>query len=295
MNRIRRPSLRFVLPATLALLLGAGGPVYAADDSFAAFKSAAEEWIAKTRDIYTLDARALELIWEAYCGQLDPGYGAQSDEAKKLATELGYSWQQQELEQMNKLRPALADLRKRADELKSADPASESDLKAVLENLNAEEQKLKALDDGLVLKGSGHPFVQYALEYGKKAHADLCSTSSAVVKVCDKTFDGLSGQRPDLVLVNSDGLWVYEFKPDNAEQIAKGEKQLDAYTPAISAYYQKYFSKGRHGGFDGAPDSDHGGEAMLKAIDDEDEAWDGDKELEVRRGVVTYRMCEKKF
>ncbi|GAA4018384.1 hypothetical protein GCM10022631_34180 [Deinococcus rubellus] len=295
MKRTSPLSLRLLLPGMLVLLLGAGGPVFASDDSFGSWKSAAEDWIAKTRDIYTLNERALQMIWEAYCGQLDTSYGEETDDAKKFATEIGYSWQQQELEQMNKLRPVLAELKKRADDLRSADPSSEGDVKTLLENLGSEEKKLNALDDGLVLKGSGHPFVQFALEYGKKAHADLCSSASAVVKVCDRTFDGLSGQRPDLVLVNGDGLWVYEFKPDNRDQISKGEKQLDAYAPAIAAYYQKFFLKGRHGGFDGEPDSDHGGAAMLKAIDDESDAWHGDTQLEVRRAVVTYQVCEKPF
>jgi Restriction endonuclease fold toxin 9 len=289
-----RFTTRRMLLASMATLL-LSGLLLARAENYSDFKSAAEKWIAATRDIYTLDAKALDLIWQAYCGGIDTGYGYDSDEAKKGAAEIGYNWQQQQLSLMKNTRPDLADLRKRADVLIAAEPDSQSDIKDWLSKMQDEEKKLDALDNGLVLKGSGHPFTQYALEYGKKQHQYLCDQSSGAVKICDKTFDGLSGRRPDLVVINSDGLMVYEFKPDNAGQISKGEDQLDDYHEAVLDYYQQFFPDGRGKGFKGEPDSDHGGKAMLEAIDKNDRAWHSDTELEVGRHIVTYKMCEKQF
>jgi len=101
-------------------------------------------------------------------------------------------------------------LRDRAEELKK-DPDAQSRASAILEAMQKEYAKLQILKDGVVLKGSDHPFVQYAIQYGKRQHDS--KESDLGCDVYDREFPGAGG-RPDCVKVSSDGCWVYEFKPN---------------------------------------------------------------------------------
>jgi hypothetical protein len=113
--------------------------------------------------------------------------------------------------------------------------------------------------------------------------------------VCDKNWPGVEG-RPDLVFVNGDGLWVYEFKPDNADAKSQGEQQVRGYVDGVVAYFQKFFPKGRESGYQGAPDSDHGGEDIVKKLQNTPSAWTSSGQtVQARWKVVTYPPCDKRF
>jgi len=137
--------------------------------------------------------------------------------------------------------------------------------------------------------------VQYAIEYGKQQHKDMCDEYGGDPKVCDKNFPGFNG-RPDLVTVEGGHLVVYEFKPDNSKAKDKGERQVQGYLPGVVEYYQAFFEDGRNAGTQGEPDDDHGGKKFLQELKASKDTWSSDgSHLEAIPEVKTYNMCEKKF
>jgi hypothetical protein len=253
----------------------------------------ADRWVSGAKELYRLDCDALHKIHEAYCGLLDPVGKGEHDE--HFARDIALALQENE---KGKIQPLLASydgssgLKARAEELEK-DNSARSQAESILKKIEEQHVKLERLqNDGVVLQGSNHPYIQYAIEYGKQMHKEGCRRVQGAF-VCDKGYPEAEG-RPDCVAVNSDGLWVYEFKPNNQKAIDEGETQLDRYMPAVQKYYQAFFKKGRHGGFEDTPDSDHGGKEILLAIDAQDKCWDGDK-LKVRGVVDPYPMCDQKW
>ncbi len=133
---------------------------------------------------------------------------AQKDAAARVGLEL-----QQQAKNLDPIWLELEDLTDWSEDLKE-DASVSDDVDELLTLMKPAEAKLLALKNGAVLQGSNHPFVQFAIQYGVDRHKSLCSDKRGVVDVCDQAgFDGLGDRRPDMVTVNSNGLWVYEFKP----------------------------------------------------------------------------------
>jgi hypothetical protein len=258
--------------------------------SISELESQASRFHNEAQALYRLDAEDLDRIWEAYCGEMDP----YSSEDKEFAANIGSQLQNREkgiVEQL--LGKDAAELKNSAKKLMEGPDKSKA--QEIFDNVEKEETNLNRLLDGVVLKGSNHPFVQYAIEYGKKLHKDMCGEYGGDPKVCDKNFPGLNG-RPDLVTVESGHLVIYEFKPDNSKAKDKGERQVAGYLPGVVAYYQAFFKDGRNAGFKDEPDSDHGGIKFLEELKASKDAWSSDgRELQAIPEVKTYNMCEKRF
>ena len=288
MLRSRKPALSLTLLVTAALL--GGSMVRAA--TFEDLKNHVGAWLQKVQEIYRFDDQALTLLWQAYCEDLETEVNGRS--SAEAAARVGQDLQRQQAGNLSDDFKELADLRAFAEEArKDPTPATTEDVDELLADMKKEEDKLKALQQGAVLRGSDHPYVQLAIKYGVDMHKSLCDSYRGTASVCDQEFPTLSDRRPDLVAVNGDGLWVYEFKPEGRAEQA-GWKQLADYVPAVLAYYQTFFPKGQHGGFEGKLDDKFGGQAMLDAIDAQDDAWQsGGSQLKVQSKVVTYHRCEK--
>jgi Restriction endonuclease fold toxin 9 len=288
------PAAWFVLAASLVTAFGSSAR--SKDLSFHDFESLAQTWIAEAQKIYRFDEDALSLIWEAYCGQLDPVNGSEdrtAEQSKAEAFEIGSQLQLNESHQIDNILERLASVRYESNAVKKT-AERPSDVDDILEKLKKEEEKLKKLSDGVVLKGSNHPSVQEAIAYGIQAHKDMCNDFKGKASACDAEFPTLSGKRPDLVTVNSNGLVIYEFKPDNSKAKSMGERQVAGYVKGVAAYYQKFFPNGRTLETNGEPDRDFGGSDMLKALKEEPRAWESDdKTLKIQTEVKTYRMCDK--
>lgn len=266
-------------------------PLVGSADSISDLESRADRFRSDAQSLYRLDDDDMNLIWEAYCGRFDP----KIKEDKEFAADVGRQLQSKEKGILDQLLAGdLPPLVQAAEQLRdNADTKDKA--QAILESLKKEEGKLKNLYDGVVLKGSNHPFVQYAIEYGKQQHADMCGQYGDSPKVCDKEFSGADG-RPDLVAVESGHLVVYEFKPDNSKAKDLGWDQVKRYLSPVVNYYQDFFEDGRNGGFKGEPDSDHGGKEMLEKLKQSKDAWSSDgKYLQAIPDVKTYNMCEKRF
>jgi hypothetical protein len=268
-------------------------PAHLSAQSVSELKDKAQRFQSDSESLYRLDDDDHQQIWEAYCGVFDP----KIQEDREFAADIARQLQSKEtgiIEQLlgHDLSSLLEGVKKITD---SSDASSEdkNEAKAVEEALRNQEKKLHDLYNGVPLKGSSHPFVQYAIEYGKKQHTDMCGKFGNTPRVCDQDFSGI---RPDLVVVDSGHLVVYEFKPDNSKAKSRGWKQVADYLPVVVNYYQQYFEDGRNGGFKGEPPSDYGGAEILKILKNSPDAWSSDgKTLLAIPQVQTYSMCDKKF
>lgn len=247
------------------------------------------DFVAQARELYRFDEDKTVLIWDAYCAQLDPSVPG----GKEVAGDVGYAFQRDEQGRIEPLLTRLEELKRDAEKLKQTD-ATASKGQELLDSLNREERILKKLQDGVVLRGSNHPFTQYALAYGIQAHKEYCSKFRDKGEVCDQPFDTISNRRPDLVTVNSIGLVVYEFKPKGQE--SKALSQAEEYVRGVQEYYQQFFPNGRNGAMKGAPDDKHGGQIILDAIKGSSYAWtDGDTKVKATAKGETYDACEKRY
>ena len=260
-------------------------------ESISELEDKADDFHSEAQALYRLDNDNMIQIWEAYCGIFDPKIKEDREFAADIAQQLQYK-EKGVIEQL--LAGELPDLVEMANELLQ-DAESKDKAEDILEELEKEEEKLQDLYDGVVLKGSNHPFVQYAIEYGKKQHEEMCDDFGERPKVCDKDFSGADG-RPDLVTVEGGRLIVYEFKPDNSKAKDLGWNQVKRYLAPVVSYYQKFFEDGRNGGFKDEPDSEHGGKEILEKLKESKDAWSSDgKYLQAIPEVKTYSMCDKRF
>lgn len=256
-------------------------------------ESKVKEFISHAQSLYRLDEDRKNIIWETYCGVFDPSY----PESKQYAAQIGQELQSKEKEQFEQLAGGeLPPLVQAAKELlkdkETKDKAQEN-----LDTLKKEEEKLLKRLNGVVLKGSNHPFTQFALEYGQKQHREMCDRYNAnSIMVCDMNFSGADG-RPDLVTVRDGHLMVFEFKPDNNKAKNLGWDQVKRYLAPVVDHYQQFFEDGRNGGFKKDPDGNkHGGRKILELLKKSKEAWSSDgKYLQAIPQVETYRVCDKKF
>lgn len=285
-NRNVRGVLSAILMALcLAPSIGQGEPI-------SDLEGKAKEFVSEAQSLRQLDDDSRNVIWETYCGEGDPSY----PESVQYATLIGQELQSREQKQFDQLvKNELPPLVQAAKELLK-DKETKDKAQEILDVLKKEEENLIKLLNGVVLKGSNHPFTQFALEYGKKRHADMCKRlRENNVEVCDTEFPGADG-RPDLVTVRDGRLVVYEFKPNSRKGEDAGEKQLKRYRDPVQSYYQKYFPNGRDGEFYGTPDDKHGGQNILEVLKQSKEAWSSDgKYLEVVSILELYDRCDKKF
>jgi hypothetical protein len=252
-------------------------------------RSRVNDFAEKCHDVFRIDEDAHHAIWEAYCGKLDP----KSENDLRFATEIALTYQQKELDKVRELMDKSKDLIRDLDKLRN-DAATKSDADDLARKLQPELDNLRKMESGAVLKGSNNPFVQYAIEYGKKMHMEMESSLGSEPRIKDKNFPGMNG-RPDLVFIDGDGLWIYEFKPDNSAAMSKGKEQLDRYAPAVRAYFKNLFPNGRAGAY-GSNDGDHGGEDFLKKLKACDKCWSSNgMDIEVRVDVKAYSPCDVRF
>src|SRR5262245_10516745 len=119
----------------------------------------ADQFHIEAQSFYRLNNDDMKLIWEAYCGELDP----ENKEEMEFAANIGQQLQNKEkglLDQLLKGDGGLPDLVDAAKKLLQ-DADTKEEAQDILESLKKEESNLQNLYDGVVLKGSNHPFVQY--------------------------------------------------------------------------------------------------------------------------------------
>jgi hypothetical protein len=274
--------------ASIAIAFSLGLIVFPAvgrAQSVSELESLTSRFNSDANDLFRLDSDAHHRIWEAYCGEFD----VYLDADRELAADFARQLQTREQDQVKQVLNLLPNIRSMAEKLQSGPDSSK--VKELMEGVNKKEGQLNDLSNGVVLKGSNHPFVQYAIEYGKQKHESMCDSHGGTPKVCDKNFPNFRG-RPDLVTVEGGHLVIYEFKPNNDRAKSEGEKQVEEYLPEVVAYYQEFFPEGRNGKTKGKPDGDLGGENMLTELKKSDTWVNDNMHIEAIPHVDTYNMCE---
>jgi hypothetical protein len=255
--------------------------------SLSELESLTNRFNSEANDLFRLDANAHHRIWEAYCGEFDVYLPAD----RELAADFARQLQSREEDQVKQVLNLIPNIKTMAEKLQSGPDSSK--VRELVEGVNKKESQINDLSNGVVLKGSNHPFVQYAIEYGKQQHESMCQSHGGTPKVCDKNFPDFKG-RPDLVTVDGGHLVIYEFKPNNDKAKSKGEKQAEEYLPEVVAYYQSFFPDGRKGKTKGVPSSDLGGENMLVQLKNSDTWVNDNTTIEAIPHVDTYNMCEER-
>jgi hypothetical protein len=255
--------------------------------SLSELESLTNRFSSDANELFRLDADAHHRIWEAYCGEFD----VYLDADRELAADFARQLQTREEEQVKQVLNSIPNIKNLAERLQSGPDSSK--VRELVEGVNKKEGQLNDLRNGVVLKGSNHPFVQYAIEYGKQKHESMCGSHGGTPKVCDQTFPSFKG-RPDLVTVEGGHLVIYEFKPNNDRAKSNGQKQVEEYLPEVVAYYQTFFPEGRNGKTKGKPDGDLGGENMLIELKKSDTWVNDNMTIEAIPHVDTYDMCEER-
>lgn len=267
----------------------------AAADELDKLKREVREFHEHAEDVIRLDKEDMEEMWNTYCGEFDPMVEGEKD----VAAALGRRLQEKEVGLRQQLIVSeYPKLEKLAATVQVTSSSDKEELEKLKEAASKDLKKLEALENGLVLKGGGHPFVQFASDYGIRMHESMCGNfGDSDTRVCNKRFDGINRKgRPDLVVIEGGYLKVYEFKPDNSKAKSQGEEQLKDYVPAVAKYYEQFFPNGRTGGIDKSKsqDSDRKVKEITKALENSPNAWDGNK-LRVQKEVKTYKMCDRQF
>lgn len=78
------------------------------------------------------------------------------------------------------------------------------------------------------------PLPRFARQYGQDQHRRLAGSLSC--DVTDQFYPG-TRKRPDCVKVDSNGCYIYEFKPRSAEEAAK--RQAAEYVESVQRYYRE--------------------------------------------------------
>ena len=267
-----------------------------ADTSPAEIQTKVRAFIDSAAALYRLDKDDMTQVWDAYCGFFDPD----NPEDAAFAADIGKQLQESESGQRDKLLKQLPDLRTLITAGKQASTATADD-KAALgraeDDLKKQEGYLNDLANGVVLKGSNHPFVQTTIAYGQAQHLEMCKEygDSDKPKLCDVPFESMGDRRPDLIAFEGTHMVVYEFKPDNQRAKDRGLKQLEDYAPHVQDFFEKYFVSGPNKGYTGVPDDDpYQGQKMLDAIKAATDSWH-DTDLQVDQKVATYNMCDNPF
>lgn len=284
-SKVRGVMSTVLIALCLAPSVGQSEPISDLEDK-------TKEFISHAQSLYRLNDDGMNKIWETYCGEVDPSY----PESKQYAALIGQELQGQEKDKYEQLVAGeLPPLKEAAMELLK-DEKMKDRVQPVMDDLKKEEENLNKLLNGVMLKGSNHPFVQFAIEYGKKQHEDMCDRyKDNSIMVCDMNFPGADG-RPDLVTVSDGRLVVFEFKPDNGKAKNLGWDQVKRYLAPVVNYYQQFFEDGRNGELKDRPDRDYGGMKILELLKESKEAWSSDgKYLQAIPQVETYNICEKKF
>lgn len=237
-------------------------------------------WISDAKATYRLDCQSMEELWDAYCGaDWEPTEEPDKEAARAVADKI-------QSRMRERIDDALLrrhdDLRRRAEDLKKDDTQAAAE--RILADIQTEYDRLTKLKDSGAWRGSNHPLVQYAIEYGKQEHIRMAASSSYACQVVDKAIPG-SSMRPDCI--SATNCMIYEFKPDNRRAKDRGETQLDGYHPAVTAYYQKLIDQEKT-----SADPDLGGEEIMTKL--RGQCMSGSS-VTFKRKVEPYYMCEKKY
>lgn len=185
--------------SVVGLIFAAGLVAYADDDperKADELRREADGWIGEARAVYRLDCESMEQIWEAFCAaDWEPNEEPDRDSARSKANEI----KDRQIRKIEGLLDQYNKLKSRAEELKQDKTRGKAE--RILDDIKKEFDRIEKLKDKGAWKGTSHPPIQYAVEYGKDRHRGMESSSSYGCQVKDKPFPGgadpLRRRKPD--------------------------------------------------------------------------------------------------
>ena len=249
-----------------------------------AFKDRAEAWVKEARDIYLLDCKDMQEMWDAYCAQEYEANEDPEDDAVRSKSDEIVARQKSKIDDVLAKLPPLEQA-----QVKLAAKAATRDLaREYGEKFQKEKGRLTRLKTR-EWRGNNNPALQFARAYGVKKHEEM--TGSDRCDVADKPgYPGIGRGRPDCVVVQGDGqCWVFEYKPKDFA----GNNRVDEYVRAVNEYYTDKMHSGD------APDGELGGRAFQDKIEascrvdkDKDKK---DDEIVFRPDTKYYDRCAQKY
>ena len=245
-------------------------------------------WTEAARGAYILDCKAMEELWQAYCGaDWEPGDESPKDLAEQTAAAIQSRMQgsmKPLLDQLTALRPRVQALAKKRE------TRARGETLAAL--LDKEEPRLNRLVNQGTWRGNNHPLIQYARRYGADRHRAEWSALGCQVPTSDTgvaVFPGGDHQKPDCIIARAGQCEIWEFKPDSEAGRRDGPPQINVYKQTVPNYYTEKYRRKE------APDDSHGGMAFLDELRKHCFDEDRDKIVFKTADVKYYTMCEKQY
>ncbi|MEZ4399257.1 MAG: hypothetical protein R3B06_04515 [Kofleriaceae bacterium] len=244
-------------------------------------------WVEAARRTYLLDCKAMESLWQAYCGtDFEPGEDHAADQADQTAAALQNDMQRA----MAPLLRDLETLTPRVDALvKKRETRTRGE--ALRAAITKEAERLGRLQNRGTWRGNNNPLTQFAAQYGKDVHRSLWRSLGCQVPTSEDgyaEFPGGTHTKPDCIVAQSGRCEIWEFKPDSPAGRREGDIQIRDYQTSVPRYYVDLLRRKQE------PDDRHGGRAFMDALKrycyDKD-----DDEVLFSANVKYYKMCEKQY
>lgn len=246
------------------------------------------DWIEEARRTYILDCKAMETMWQAYCGtDFEPGEDGEDERAKQTAASLQSEMQGKMgpvLERLKGLEPRVQALVKKRETR-----ARGETMQAMLEK---EKGRLGRLQNQGTWRGQNNIITQSASGYGEARHAAEWSSLGCQVPTSSTSqavFPGGTHQKPDCIIARSGQCEIWEFKPDSPKGHEEGDDQISDYGRHVPDYYTEKHRR------NDAPSDANGGKAFLDEL--RKYCLDASSNAIVFKTIRVkyYSMCEKQY
>lgn len=218
------------------------------------FQDVAAAWERDARDIYTLDCKRMQELWDAWCSvEVEPNEDPEIGPVMQKNAEIIDTSSQKIEAVLSRLTALKATAKALGRKAKYRDA-----INAIEKEFEKQEGRLERLKrKNGNWRGNTNPAIQFTKTFGQQAHDRMASQYRC--NVYDQSgYPGLGKGRPDCVVVNGkNDCWVYEFKPKDWN----GTSPLPNYVSAVQRYYTDLMRNG------GTPDSNLGGSSFQTLVE----------------------------
>jgi hypothetical protein len=251
------------------------------------FQGTVDVWEHDARDIYMLDCKDMQELWDSWCEiDFEPSEAPEDSVLEQHNAQIIDA----ESAKLGGMLSRLGPLRVRAAELAKKPKyrdVIEKIQKQVFEKQGDRLQKLQR--QAGEWKGSNNPATVFAASYGKQAH-DRKNSDIGCNVYDQQGFPGIGTRRPDCIKVKGpNDCWVYEFKPKDYT----GADPLSAYLPSVTQLYTENMRNNSN------PPSNLGGAGFQALVESNCRADPSkakkDDVLVFRGDTISYDRCDRRY
>jgi hypothetical protein len=251
------------------------------------FQDLVAAWERDARDIYMLDCKDMQHLWDAWCTvEFEPNEAPEDSVVLQETASIIDT----ELAKIGGVLVRLGPLRATAAQLAKKDKYRSTIEKIQKDVFDKQEPRLQKLQrQGGDWRGSNNPAFAFTTNYGKQAHDRMNRQKGC--NVYDQEGYPLSTRgRPDCVKVEGKGkCWVYEFKP----QDWVGTDPSPPYAEGVARFYTDHMRAGT------TPESKLGGSGFQALVESNcrvDPSKDKkDDTIRFGHDIVPYDRCEHRY